>query len=158
MTTRGKSFETEISRMFQAGVNGVAYIRHHPDLPGRRFTLSNPIDFTGCLQGGRGLFIECKAVKRTSLFYSRFNDEQWEALLCCFQARASVWIFINWYEKTRGRAFAVPFSVMLALQDELWHGKLRRSWQLDKLLVMPGVIQLIKTTRPKPSWRWVMPS
>lgn len=158
MTSRGKLFETEISRMFQAGVNGVAHIRHHPDLPGRRFTLTNPIDFTGCLQGGRGLFIECKATnKSASLPYSKFSDGQWEALLCCHRAGASVWVFLNWYSKPRGQAYAIPFKILARIRvDRCQEGQRqpRRSWRLKHLVNQPGVIELEPVTQPKASWRW----
>lgn len=152
---RGKRFEAEINYTLPT-YPFVAWAKHYPDA-----TLhTNPIDFIGCTAGGRFLAVECKAVKGTSLPYSRFHSEaqaidQWAVLETCWRAGGHVLVFLNHYgwpgqSGQRGQAYSIPFGALSALRS----GSTRKSWRIATLLQQEGVLELAKIVHPKPGWDW----
>ncbi len=151
--SRGKKFETEISRMLSSHPQ-VAYVYHPPDIPPAqlaRFKHRNPIDFYCYLVGGTGLILECKAVKTKSLPFSRFPPHQWEALRRCARAGVLTFVLLNHYgwegrQGQRGRCWAVPMSWLITRKD--YHQGRRKSWPISDI---ERCRPLKKVTR---SWVW----
>jgi len=157
--SRGKKFETEVSRMLSTHPQ-VAYVYHPPDIPPAqllRFKHRNPIDFYCYLEGGAGVVVECKSVKGTNLPFSRFPPHQWEALRRCSDAQVLTFVLLNHYgwagrdgrqsrDGQRGRCWAVPFRVLAELR-EYYQGR-RKSWPLDGFEIFS---ELKKITG---SWEW----
>ena len=153
---RGKRFEGEIAKMLHAHP-AIAFVHRPADVPPQqraRFMTHSPIDFYCYLHGGRGLVVECKAIKGKSLPFTRFSAEQWGALDICCRAGVSTWAMINWYgwpgrEGQRGRAYAIPFA-WLAGHRKYWLARGRKSWPRSDFGT-PWEMEKVAS-----AWAWVM--
>lgn len=153
--SRGKKFESEIYQLLKAHPQ-VAFFQRWPDIG-----LSNPVDFTGCLQGGRYLALECKASKGKSLSYASFTNDkdrhngdtygrQWRTLERLHLAGAAVYVLVNFYgwpgrDGQRGRAWAVPFAWLVWFRER--HE--RKSMPLGA--IERDCVELVKVAG---SWEW----
>lgn len=153
--SRGKKFESEIYQMLKHHPR-IAFFQRWPDIG-----LSNPVDFTGCLRGGRYFALECKSISKKSLPYSsfvnkkdRFNGDtygrQWRTLERLYSAGAAVYVLVNFYgwagrDGMRGRAWAVPLG---------WLAEYRTSHARKS--VPPGAIEkdCVELVKVRGAWEW----
>lgn len=153
--SRGKRFESEVYQLLKAHPQ-VAYFKHWPDIG-----LSNPVDFTGCLQGGKFLGLECKSSQAKSLSYAAFVSKkdrhngdtygrQWRTLGRLHNAGGGVYVFINFYgwpgrDGQRGRAWGVPFGWLV------WFRRENARKSVPMAAIEESCTELVKV---RGAWEW----